>query len=190
VIGVRWWSNTDGALVPKRETSNGREAKGKLPCLHLPNGDLLDPSESSKWLTKTVIIVKVVEEEEKEEKEEDVMRPILNNAFTSLVTTSLLPSVLAALYLSPATSHPSCTISPTSARPILSSIVHYFTSVAETNDIIAEIQDLRSVGKSKVMSKEGLLDLEIVEREGVECLKTLEIKMKEQGIPGWFGGAS
>jgi len=106
-------------------------------------------------------------------------------AYTSLVSTTLLPAVLAALYLLPSTSVSSPVI-PQQSLPFLSNLAQKWLGISEKQDRISQVKKLRG-GK---VGKKTVLDLEEVEREAVEALEALEEKFKEgNGHDQWFLGA-
>lgn len=106
-----------------------------------------------------------------------------HQAYLSLVLTTLLPAVLAALYLSPASVAPE--VVPTVSRPFLSSIAHVYLTWNDRSDRIEEIKRLRG-GKS---GKAVALDLDEVEREAVEAVDALEVKAQAARSSDWFDGA-
>ncbi|BGP54206.1 hypothetical protein JCM8202v2_001783 [Rhodotorula sphaerocarpa] len=129
--------------------------EGQLPALHTPNGDLLTGEELDAWIASHL---------------------------TS--KNALLPALLAALYLSPATVGPA--VVPDAARPFLSQLAHVYLSWNDRSTRIEEIKRLRG-GKS---SPAVPLDLEHVEREAVEAIEALEVKMQAASGAKWFDGAS
>lgn len=157
-LQVRWLNNAAGA--PGEQ----------LPALHLSNGELLGSEE---------VLSRILGLDSKESKE-STPDPT-HQAYTSLLTTTLLPSVLSSLYLSP-TPQP---ITPAQSLPYLTALASSFGTRQTRTARIAQIKQLRG-GKqgSKIP-----LDLEAVEREAVAALGALEIKMRETEAEGeWFGG--
>lgn len=113
----------------------------------------------------------------------DTTNDATHQAYLSLLTTTLLPAVLAALYLSPSTFAPS--VVPIPSRPFLSSLAQIYLTWNNRSTRIDEIKRLRG-GK---VGKETALDLEEIEREAVEAIEVLEGKLKaQQGEGEWFGG--
>ena len=103
----------------------------------------------------------------------------MQSAYTALIHSTLLPALLATLYLSPPSPSPSN--APTA---FLSSLLQIYTTHQSRKEIIQHIKSLRlSAG-----SGEGILELEQLEREGVDCIKNLEEKFTQEGTLGWFGG--
>ncbi|KAI5476296.1 Glutathione S-transferase, C-terminal-like domain protein [Pseudohyphozyma bogoriensis] len=164
-VDVRWLANPAGAV------------DGQLPSLHLPNGELLGRDEVLNWLKSPWNALGALGEKEKDDTAPDAS----HLAFTALVHTTLLPAVLAALYLP----SPSST-SSFSHLPLLSRWAASYAASEDRQSRIAEIQKLRArkVGAGKA------LDLEEVERDGVETLDALEGKLKGDKVGhAWFGGA-
>lgn len=167
VVSIRWFSHPSGAVSER------------LPNLHLPNGALLNSSEVSTYFSNPTAfdsppVLTKVGENEKEP---------THQAYASLVRTTLAPSIQASIYLSPPLS--SLPISPMSPLPLLSSLATYVLALSSKKEKIEEVKKMRG-GRVGVRS---MLDLEELEREGVETIKAVEVKM---GIDGgdWFGGAS
>lgn len=153
-----------------RYLSNGNGAPGgTLPSLHTPQGDLIETEGINKWIedqSKTAS-----GSAEKGDDEELPLDPVLQ-AYTSLIETTLLPAVLAALYLLPS-SAPSVT--PSLALPFLSQLASNWLGIREKQDRISQVKKLRG---GKVGAK-VVLDLEEVEREAVESLQAIEDKFNE-----------
>lgn len=106
-----------------------------------------------------------------------------HQAYLALVLTTLLPAVLAALYLAPASVAPE--IVPSVARPFLSAVAHIYLTWNDRSDRIEEIKRLRG-GK---IGKAVALDLDEVEREAVEAIDALETKTRAASGSDWFDGA-
>ncbi|GAA5872338.1 hypothetical protein JCM16303_004483 [Sporobolomyces ruberrimus] len=167
-----------------RYLSNGNGAPGgTLPSLHTPQGDLIETEGINKWIedqSKTAS-----GSAEKGDDEELPLDPVLQ-AYTSLIETTLLPAVLAALYLLPS-SAPSVT--PSLALPFLSQLASNWLGIREKQDRISQVKKLRG---GKVGAK-VVLDLEEVEREAVESLQAIEDKFNEttnRSTEQWSLGAS
>ncbi|BGO98090.1 hypothetical protein NBRC10513v2_002090 [Rhodotorula toruloides] len=159
---VRWigWEGREGA------------PGGQVPALHTSEGDLFGGEELEAWLAEKA-------------GGKDTTNDATHQAYLSLLTTTLLPAVLAALYLSPSTLAPS--VVPIPSRPFLSSLAQIYLTWNDRSSRIDEIKRLRG-GK---VGKETALDLEEIEREAVEAIEAVEGKLKEQQGEGeWFGGAS
>nr|ANQ47096.1 glutathione S-transferase [Rhodotorula mucilaginosa] len=153
---------------------DGKESspEGRVPALHTPSGDLLTGDELDAWIASHLTDKK------------DASAEPSHQAYLPLVLTTLLPAVLAALYLSPASVAPE--VVPTVSRPFLSSIAHVYLTWNDRSDRIDEIKRLRG-GKS---GKAVALDLDEVEREAVEAVDALEVKAQAARNPDWFDGAS
>lgn len=165
-VEVRWLSTPAGAV------------EGILPSLHLPSGDLLSSSEVEAWLANPSTSLSPPPPELSEPEKDPT-----HQAYSALLSTTLLPAVLSSLYLSPSPPPP---VVPTLSRPFLSAYAAYFASLGARRDRIAEVKRLRG-GKGGVLS---VLDLEEVEREGVETVRALEVKLQAAGgAEGWFGGS-
>ena len=163
---VRWLASAAGAV------------DGVLPSLHLPNGELLAATEVGTWIAShstSVSPLKPVAETEKDP---------THQAYSALLSTTLLPAVLSSLYLSPT---PTLPVVPSTPRPLLSSYAASLAALGARKELIAEVKRLRGE-KGGVLS---VLDLEEVEREGVETVRALEVKLEaEGGAEGWFGGSA
>lgn len=158
---------------------------GNLPALHLPQGDLIESEGVHGWISTGNFDGKVDEKQQDKEKRDndDVtpQDPILQ-AYTSLVETTLLPAVVAALYLLPTAPQ----VTPSPNLPFLSQLASKWLGISKRQDRISQVKRLRG---GKVGSK-VVLDLEEVEREAVEALQALEDKMREsRGDGEWFLGA-
>ncbi|GAA5834864.1 hypothetical protein JCM5353_004905 [Sporobolomyces roseus] len=170
-----------------RYLTHGQGAPGgSLPALHLPQGDLIETEGVNGWISTGNFDGKVDEKQQDQEKRDndDVtpQDPILQ-AYTSLVETTLLPAVVAALYLLPAAPQ----VTPSPNLPFLSQLASKWLGISKRQDRISQVKRLRG---GKVGSK-VVLDLEEVEREAVEALQALEDKMQEsRGDGEWFLGAS
>ncbi|GAA5968163.1 hypothetical protein JCM8115_001762 [Rhodotorula mucilaginosa] len=153
---------------------DGKESspEGRVPALHTPSGDLLTGDELDAWIASHLTDKK------------DASAEPSHQAYLSLVLTTLLPAVLAALYLSPASVAPE--VVPTVSRPFLSSVAHVYLTWNDRSDRIDEIKRLRG-GKS---GKAVALDLDEVEREAVEAIDALEVKAQAAQNSDWFDGAS
>lgn len=151
---------------------------GKLPSLHLPNGELLSSTEVIPWL---------IEKQGKATTISSNEDPV-HQAFTALVQTSVLPAVLAITNLSPSSSSSKINnvgnLANSEEKPFLTGLVESFFAMGERREMISEVKKLRggSVGTR------GVLDLEMVEREAMEALNALESKMKSDGGE-WFGNS-
>ena len=160
-VQVRWMDSAAGAPG---------EA---LPALHLPNGELLATEEALAHLSAPKSSSTSTSTSTSAED------PSIA-AYQSLLSTSLLPAVLACLYLSPSPSP-----SPSSA-PLLVRLLHSVQAPSARTALIAQVKRLRG-------GKEGTrrpLDLEALERDAVSALGALEAKMREgEGGGPWFGGA-
>lgn len=112
----------------------------------------------------------------------DTTNDAAHQAYLSLLTTTLLPAVLAALYLSPTNVAPS--IVPSQSRPFLSSLAQIYLTWSDRSNRIDEIKRLRG-GK---VGRDTPLDLEEIEREAVEAIEAVEEKLNAQRGEGeWFG---
>ncbi|BGP14444.1 hypothetical protein JCM10213_004566 [Rhodosporidiobolus nylandii] len=172
---------------------------GSLPAVHTEEGDLLVGGDVDGWVRKQQAKTEAGKGKRASGAGSEFSTPGLeesaagaapvpdatHQAYTSLVETSLLPAVLAALYLSPSgTAPPVC---PPRSKPLLSALADTLLSWNDRRDRIEEVKRLRGgkVGKGRV------LDLEEVEREAAEAMEALEVKMKAKDGKGeWFGGAS
>lgn len=171
VVDIRWLSSAAGAPGQK------------LPAMHLPNGELLGDREVVSWLVKPWFSLSPVAE-----KSPAVLTTPAEEAFSSLVRTTLLPAVLAALYLSPtSSSHPLApVIVPRKHLPILSSYAKSWTEVGEKRERISEVFKLR--GKRNGIRQ--VLDLEEGEVDAVDTIGVLEEILNQEEKPQWFAGAS
>ena len=106
----------------------------------------------------------------------------IHAAYSALLNSTLLPAVLATIYLSPPS--PSSTPSSQPATPFLVSLLEIYTNFQSRKETIQQIKKLRLANGAG----DGILELEELEREGVDCIKNLEEKFEEQGTPGWFCG--
>jgi hypothetical protein len=137
--------------------------------LHLPNGELLGKEELGGWIASKSSAAPSSDP--------------THQAYTSLVLTTLLPAVLSSLYLSP-TPIP---LTPLRPLPYLSALAASFSAYGQRRERIAEIKRLRG---GKVGSR-VVLDLEEVERDAVETIEALEVKLKAtEGTSAWFGGVA
>ncbi|GAA5976580.1 hypothetical protein JCM10908_005554 [Rhodotorula pacifica] len=152
----------------------GKESspEGRVPALHTPSGDLLTGEELDAWIASHLTGKK------------DASVEPTHQAYLSLVLTTLLPAVLAALYLSPPAVAPE--VVPSISRPFLSSIAHVYLTWNDRSDRIDEIKRLRGDKTGKAVP----LDLEEVEREAVDAIDALEVKAQAAGQSEWFDGAS
>ncbi|GAA6052707.1 hypothetical protein JCM3770_007185 [Rhodotorula araucariae] len=173
---------------------------GALPALHTPEGDLLVGEEVSGWIAAQVApkgrkdgafsfrgtgSVRVGALTTTRVSRAGQVPPVdpAQQAYLSLVATTLLPAVLAALYLSPPSLVPP--VVPRQSRPVLSEVAHTYLS---WNDRAARIDEVKRFRGGKT-GRDAVLDLDEVEREAEDAIKALEVKLagtKE----GWFGGAS
>lgn len=161
-LQVRWLNNAAGAPGEK------------VPALHLSSGELLGSEE---------VLSKILGLDSGSKESKETTPDPTHQAYNSLLTTTLLPSVLSSLYLSP-TPHP---ITPAQSLPYLTGLASSLTVHQSRTARIAQIKQLRG-------GKQGAkvpLDLEAVEREAVAALGALEVKMRETEAEGeWFGGVS
>lgn len=171
---VRWMENEYGVVG------------GRLPNLHLPDGSLLGRDEKGlneyfkdpkKWRLNAGDTTTLVEEQ----------KSLSYEAFEVLVQKTLLPAVLSLAYFSEKKSSNTSSkkvIEEEDSLPYLSSWVAWYDSIVKKQARVDEVKLLSS-------SKKGVLDLEEVERVGIETIGTLEIKFREDayGAEGWFGGA-
>ncbi|GAA5909446.1 uncharacterized protein JCM6883_003947 [Sporobolomyces salmoneus] len=173
-----------------RYLSDGLGAPGgTLPSLHLPQGDLIETERVVEWIEKNSRSSDggATTKQSQEEKEDSTERPIdpVVQAYTSLVETTLLPAVVAALYLLPSSAAPSVT--PTTSLPWLSNLAAKWLGIGQKQEKISQVKKLRG-GK---VGKNTVLDLEEVEREAVEALEALEEKFEGQKKDErWFLGAN
>lgn len=188
VIAVRWWSTHECAVgVSSTSVKGGEDSEGRLPILHLSNGVLLGREEAGEWLKTdkkplTREIAAAISGEtsvEQEDEEEDG----LHLAYSSLLRSTLLPAVLASVYLLPLPA--SFKVTPSQSLPILREPVEGIRKMEETRARIQQIKKLRNGASSSLGAG---LDLEEVEREGMSTIEILEKKMEEGGTPSWFGG--
>lgn len=107
----------------------------------------------------------------------------IHKAYSTLINATLLPALLATIYLSPSPS-PSTSTSTAPPAPFLLSLLQIYTAFLSRRETIKQIKKLRLAHGAG----EGILELEELEREGVECIRNLEEKFEEQGTPGWFCG--
>ncbi|GAA5911754.1 hypothetical protein JCM6882_003344 [Rhodosporidiobolus microsporus] len=181
------WVGWDG-----RESAPG----GVLPAVHTGEGDLLVGEEVDAWVVK--------QQQQQAAKKDGGKRTSgggefgapeppsssptpqqdpTHQAYTALVETTLLPAVLAALYLSPAGTAPP--VVPSRPKPLLSALAE---SVLSWNERTVRIEEVKRLRGGKV-GKKTVLDLEEIEREAADAIEALEVKVKE--VPGeWFGGVS
>lgn len=172
---VRWMKNEYGVVG------------GRLPNLHLPDGSLLGKDEKGlneyfkdpkKWRLNAGNSIALVEEQ----------KSLSYEAFEILVRKTLLPAVLSLAYFSEKKSSSSTSskkvIEEDDNIPYLSSWVAWYDSIVKKQSRVDEVKLLSS-------SRKGVLDLEEVERVGIETIGTLEIKFREDayGAEGWFGGS-
>ncbi|GJN87286.1 hypothetical protein Rhopal_000234-T1 [Rhodotorula paludigena] len=148
-----------------------------LPAVHTPDGDLLVGEEVSGWFASQAHPGKGAKDDAATSSDPT------QQAYLSLVATTLLPAVLAALYLSPATVAPP--VVPVRSRPLLSQVAQTYLTWNDRSRRIDEVKRLRG-GKT---GKGVVLDLEEVEREAEEAIEALETKMAE-AKGEWIGGAS
>lgn len=162
---------------------------GTLPSLHLPKGDLID-SENVYSILSAISTggTSSSEKQDEEESEEVEVDPIVQ-AYTSLISTTLLPSIYASLYLTP-TEHLSVTPSIASL-PWLSRLARNYLSISERRDRLKEVGRMRGGGKAGG-GKTETLDLEELEREAKEALEAIEEKFGETSAQGgkWFLGST
>ncbi|GAA5866606.1 hypothetical protein JCM3774_004028 [Rhodotorula dairenensis] len=153
---------------------DGKESspEGRVPALHTPNGDLLTGDELDAWIASHLTGKK------------DASAEPTHQAYLSLILTTLLPAVLAALYLAPASVAPE--VVPSVPRPFLSAVAHIYLTWNDRSDRIDEIKRLRG-GK---IGKAVALDLDEIEREAVEAIEALETKLRAAPNSDWFDGAS
>ncbi|GAA5890629.1 hypothetical protein JCM5296_004321 [Sporobolomyces johnsonii] len=185
------WARFSGIQAEPRWLQHGAGAPGgSLPALHLPEGDLLGAEEVGGWIASAAQAgtgKKRSSSGAGAGAAQDDAPPAADptvQAYSSLVETTLLPAVMAALYLSP--SSPPRVV-PDPSLPILSAVAAKFLGVAEKRDRIAQVKRMRG---GKVGSR-VVLDLEEVEREAVEALEALEVKMQAtEGRGEWFHGSS
>ncbi|GAA5925091.1 hypothetical protein JCM1841_005783 [Sporobolomyces salmonicolor] len=182
------WTRFSGIQAEPRWLQHGAGAPGNsLPALHLPEGDLLGADEVVGWIAAAQAGKGKQRSSSGAGAAQDESSPAADptvQAYSSLVETTLLPAVMAALYLSP--SSPPRVV-PDRSLPILSAVAAKFLGVAEKRDHIAQVKKMRG---GKVGSR-VVLDLEEVEREAVEALEALEVKMKAtEGRGEWFHGSS
>ncbi|GAA5851421.1 hypothetical protein JCM9279_001061 [Rhodotorula babjevae] len=169
---VRWmdWAGKEGA------------PGGTLPALHTPEGDLLVGDEVSGWVAAQGAPAKG-----KKGSAADAAPPPADpsqQAFLALVLSTLLPAVLSALYLSPPSLVPP--VCPSRQRPVLSALAHRYLGWNDRAERIDEVKRLRG-GKA---GKQAVLDLEEVERDASETIEALEVKLNDEDLHGWYGGAS
>ncbi|KAM0754598.1 hypothetical protein T439DRAFT_321635 [Meredithblackwellia eburnea MCA 4105] len=174
---TRWLSSTDSALG------------NTLPNLHLPDGALLASTEVNAYFSPPKSPIVLPSPNPTSNSSSSATPPSAEaaadakyQAFLSLVNTTLLPAVLAILYLGPPS--PSLAIVPSPQLPFLSTLAAGWVGLSSKRDRIDEILQLRG----KKVGLRAVLDLEEVEREGVETLEALEQVLKDQVT--WFGGAS
>lgn len=167
---------------------------GQVPALHTPEGDLLTGDELDSWIashltdkkgeaSRLLPTAKATGPSLTVHCPTDASSEPIHQAYLALVTSTLLPAVLAALYLSPASVAPP--VVPSLSRPFLSQVAHVYLSWHDRANRIDEIKRLRG-GKT---AKATALDLEEVEREAVEAIEALEAKMQAAGKAEWFDGA-
>ena len=190
---VRWmdWAGREGA------------PGGTLPALHTPEGDLLVGDEVSGWVAAQGAPAKgkkgsgasslplyralrlLAQRLTPLAAAADAPPPSdpSRQAFLALVLSTLLPAVLSALYLSPASLVPP--VVPSRQRPVLAAVAHRYLSWNDRADRIDEIKRLRG-GKA---GKQAVLDLEEVEREAGETIEALEVKLGDEDPQAWYGGA-
>ncbi|GAA5892996.1 hypothetical protein JCM8208_004148 [Rhodotorula glutinis] len=168
---VRWmdWQGKEGA------------PGGTLPALHTPEGDLVVGDEVSAW-----VAAQGAPQPAKGKKGTDAPPPVdpSQQAFLALVLSTLLPAVLASLYLSPPSLVPP--VCPSRHRPVLSAIAHRYLS---WNDRATRIDDIKRLRGGK-LGKGATLDLDEVEREASETIEALEVKLGDEDPKAWYGGAS
>lgn len=171
-LDVKWCKDALGAVG------------GKLPCLHLPNGELLGSEHVDEWIEHPERFVDgaiKVDVRPGTPNEKDTAQ----SAFTALLRSTLLPAVLASLYLSPPATSKALSVVPAIVdQPFLSSIASYFAAIETRRETIALVKKFRG-GRA---GPNAVLDLEEVEREGVETIGNLEDKVRAEGTPGWFAG--
>ncbi|GAA5831733.1 hypothetical protein JCM3766R1_004998 [Sporobolomyces carnicolor] len=164
---------------------------GTLPSLHLPQGDLVETDRVDESILKLATTKPAASDDDDSNNKGDgggdrspaAADPVVQ-AYTSLVETTLLPAVVAAVYLV-AASTPSVT--PALSRPFLSDLAHRWLGIAQRRDLISDVKRLRG-GKT---GKDVVLDLEEVERDAVEALEALEDKFSQQDKDArWFLGAA
>ncbi|GAA6028027.1 hypothetical protein JCM8097_001837 [Rhodosporidiobolus ruineniae] len=183
---------------------DGREAApgGVLPAVHTERGDLLVGEEVDAWVRREQAAVEggAGKGSKRSSGGSEFSTPGLaddappssataldptHQAYTALVETALLPAVLSALYLSPSGTAPA--VVPRRRKPALSSLVG---SVLRWNDRSARIEEIKRLRVGKT-GKKAVLDLEEVEREAVEAIQALEVRMKQkEGQGEWFAGSS
>ncbi|KAL8287095.1 hypothetical protein RQP46_004101 [Phenoliferia psychrophenolica] len=169
-------------LTPRWLPSALSAPGGVLPALHLPNGALLSAPEVPDHFLATP----------GKDKDKGAASPSAaaassdakHSAFLSLLNTTLLPAVLAAVYLAPPSA--SLTVVPPRQLPLLSAWAASWAGVSERRERINEILKLRG----KKVGIRAVLDLEEVEREGVETIGALEDVAGGHGSDLWFGGAA
>ncbi|GAA6058817.1 hypothetical protein JCM10212_001933 [Sporobolomyces blumeae] len=180
------WLRFSGIDARPRWIAHGLGAPGgTLPALHLPQGDLIESEAVDAWTSKQAT-GKANTPADDSPDGPDPAKPVdpIVQAYTALVETALLPAVLAALYLLPSAPP----VVPERRLPFLSALAARWLGMSQRQDRISEIKRLRG-GK---MGKKAVLDLEEVEREAVEALNAIEVKMQatEAGKGPWFLGAS
>ncbi|KAK4700108.1 hypothetical protein P7C70_g6146, partial [Phenoliferia sp. Uapishka_3] len=161
---------TSTTVIPRYLSSSSGAPGSVLPALHLPNGALLSATEVTDHLLPPPAIPKTADPKQQ--------------AFFSLVNTTLLPAVLAIVYLAPPT--PVMAVIPPKQLPLLSAWAASWASGEERKERINEILRLRG----KKVGIKAVLDLEQLERDGLDTITALEAVVKAQGDAKWFEGAS
>lgn len=150
-----------------------------LPALHLPSGALLSATEALEHLL-TPAHPKGAASPSAALAAADAKHA----AFLSLVQATLLPAVLAAVYLAPPT--PALAVVPRTPRPVLAEWAAGWDARQDRRDRIDEILMLRG----KKVGVRAVLDLEELEREGTETIAALEDVVLANGADKGFGPAS
>lgn len=152
---------------------------GTLPALHLPSGALLStPEVLEHFLPSAPATTPPPGSSPSFPTTPDAR----HQAFLALLTTTLLPAVLASLYLSP---NPPAVV-PQTELPLLSGWAAAWTGVGERRERIDEVLRLRG----RKVGVRAVLDLEELEWEGVETLGALEEVVKGPRVGQWFGGSA
>ncbi|GAA6005652.1 hypothetical protein JCM11491_003714 [Sporobolomyces phaffii] len=184
------FSELDAADAP-RYLSDGLGAPGgRLPCLHLPDGDLVEADRVTDWIVASSSSSSSSASRSprpathsNDDADKDKVDDPVVEAYTSLVETTLLPAVVAAVYLVPSGSAPP--VVPVRKRPFLADLAARWLGVATRNDRIADVHRLRGTGTGTGQHGGAALDLDEVERDAVTALEALEAKAQEHnGI--WF----
>ncbi|KDE05590.1 hypothetical protein MVLG_04085 [Microbotryum lychnidis-dioicae p1A1 Lamole] len=170
---VRWCSSPLGA------------PQGRLPALHLPNGDLLSRDEIPNWF----------QQQQHKAKHSRSSSPTSSSsapsggdveasrlAYLSLIQSTLLPALLSSLYLS---SKP-VRLVPATPAPYLTSLVQSLSSRFERTERIKQIKALHA--RHDVGFEAGL-DVEKVELGAKETIEAVEVKMASMKKSSWWDGS-